>query len=49
MNWVIYDVMLMIGKSGELFLLFLIGEGKDVINLLYDFRVVEIFCRFDME
>ena len=49
MNRVIYDVMSMIGKSGELLSLPLIGEGKDAINPLHDSRVAEILCRLDME
>lgn len=48
-NRAIYDVMSMIGKSGELLSLPLIGEGKDAINPLHDSRVAEIFCRLEME
>ena len=48
-NRAIYDVMSMIGKSGELLSLPLIGEGKDAINPLHDSRVAEILCRLDME
>lgn len=28
---------------------FLIGEGKEVVNLLYDLRVVEVLGKLDME
>ena len=48
-NRAIYDVMSMIGKSGELLSLPLIGEGKDTINPLHDSRVAEVLCRLDVE
>ena len=48
-NRAIYDVMSMIGKSGELLSLPLIGEGKDAINPLPDSRVAKILCRLEME
>ena len=48
-NRAIYDVMSIIGKSGELLSLPLIGEGKDTINPLHDSRVAEVLCRLDME
>ena len=48
-NRAIYDVMSMIGKSGELLSLPLIGEGKDTINPLHDSRVAEVLCKLDVE
>ena len=48
-NRAIYDVMSMVGKSGELLSLPLIGEGKDTINPLHDSRVAEVLCRLDVE
>lgn len=48
-NRSIYDVMSMIGISGELLTLPLIGEGKEAVNPLHDSRVAEILGKQDME
>lgn len=48
-NRAIYDVMSMIGISGELLTLPLIGEGKEAVNPLHDSRVAEVLGKLDME
>ena len=48
-NRAIYDVTSMIGISGELLTLPLIGEGKEAVNPLHDARVAAVLGKLDME